>query len=394
MLCPRCGEVCRCKPKPETDAPENGQWIDPEAYDASEQQFAASLDEASAAPLPRFAVEEGPKPPERPAASAIADSVAGEIDELFEEIQAERNAKAALKESLPPMLGESFALGSQQPSSWRDEVAARLNRYRARRRPREPRYPSLQLKFEPEQDEWTHRGAPQEPSRPPMTRQSLAVDHSPVRQEDVQPGPAETPGRILEFPRTAFAPPQHLDELAEPVMERPRILDVPEVEPPPPALGGILIAPAEKPDEERRPGIEMPLQSAPLWRRLAAGALDGSVVVAALTLSGYIFSRIAIAPPSWERVAVSAAVLGIVFWTGYQYLLLVYSGSTPGLRAARLQLCRFDGSLANRRLRRWRVLASILSAASLGLGYVWCFLDEDRLCWHDRITRTHLAPRV
>jgi len=26
------------------------------------------------------------------------------------------------------------------------------------------------------------------------------------------------------------------------------------------------------------------------------------------------------------------------------------------------------------------------------LGYAWTFLDEDQLSWHDRITKTHLAP--
>ena len=36
------------------------------------------------------------------------------------------------------------------PTAWRREVAERLNHYRARRRTREPRYPSLQLKFETE----------------------------------------------------------------------------------------------------------------------------------------------------------------------------------------------------------------------------------------------------
>jgi hypothetical protein len=56
-------------------------------------------------------------------------------------------------------------------------------------------------------------------------------------------------------------------------------------------------------------------------------------------------------------------------------------------------LARFDGSPASRPLRRWRVLASYLSAASLGMGYAWVFLDEDVLCWHDRITHTYLAPR-
>ena len=87
----------------------------------------------------------------------------------------------------------------------------------------------------------------------------------------------------------------------------------------------------------------------------------------------------------------SVTVVGVL-WIAYQYLLLVYSGTTPGLRIAKLRLECFDGSPAPRRLRRWRVLASVLSTVSLGLGYAWCFLDEDALCWHDRITRTYTAP--
>jgi hypothetical protein len=74
-------------------------------------------------------------------------------------------------------------------------------------------------------------------------------------------------------------------------------------------------------------------------------------------------------------------------------LLLVYSRTTPGLRLAHLTLSRFDGTRPNRRLRRWRVLASFLSAVSLGMGYAWVFLDEDSLCWHDRITHTYMAPK-
>jgi hypothetical protein len=26
------------------------------------------------------------------------------------------------------------------------------------------------------------------------------------------------------------------------------------------------------------------------------------------------------------------------------------------------------------------------------MGYVWVLLDEDALCWHDRISHTYLAP--
>ena len=82
-----------------------------------------------------------------------------------------------------------------------------------------------------------------------------------------------------------------------------------------------------------------------------------------------------------------------LFWSAYQYLMVVYTGTTPGLKLAKLQLNRFDGNSVPRRIRRWRVLVSVLSGVSLGLGYAWCFLDEDELCWHDRITRTYLAPR-
>ena len=88
----------------------------------------------------------------------------------------------------------------------------------------------------------------------------------------------------------------------------------------------------------------------------------------------------------------AAALLGIL-WFAYQSAFLIFCGTTPGLRATRLKIARFDGTPATRNLRRWRVLASLLSFVSLGLGYAWSFLDEDQLSWHDRITRTHLAPR-
>jgi uncharacterized RDD family membrane protein YckC len=144
---------------------------------------------------------------------------------------------------------------------------------------------------------------------------------------------------------------------------------------------------------EKRPGIDIPLQSAPLARRILSAAIDGVIIAAACALFGVIFWKLtAIRPPRFQMIGLVAG-LASLFWAAYQYLLLVYSGSTPGLRLARLELARFDGSCAGRRLRRWRVLASFLSAASLGMGYAWVFLDEDALCWHDRITHTYLAPK-
>jgi uncharacterized RDD family membrane protein YckC len=177
------------------------------------------------------------------------------------------------------------------------------------------------------------------------------------------------------------------------VSERPRILEVPEVEPPPPALGGITIEAVQPREAEKRLGVDIPLQSAPLGRRIVAGIVDAIIIAAASTLFGFIFWKItALRPPAAQLLGLAGGV-PFVFWAAYQYLLVTYSASTPGLRLAGLELARFDGTATGRSLRRWRVLASYLSAVSLGMGYAWVFLDEDSLCWHDRTTRTYLAPK-
>jgi uncharacterized RDD family membrane protein YckC len=260
------------------------------------------------------------------------------------------------------------------------------------------------LKFEsPEPSADNSYPSSESSAAPIASRLAVAMRDQPaIMTPDMQPEislpelpkPLETDGgaKILEFPRSSAFPPLVLDELAEPVFLQPRILEVPAGLLPPPAMGGILMEPAEEPATERRRGFELPLQAAHLSRRILAGAIDAVIVVAAFALFAYGFLWITATVPPWRLAATSALVLLAVFWTGYQYLLLVHAGTTPGLRFAKLELSRFDGTSVPQRLRRWRVLASVLSGLSLALGYAWCFLDEDELCWHDRITRTYMAP--
>ena len=162
--------------------------------------------------------------------------------------------------------------------------------------------------------------------------------------------------------------------------------------PPPPALGGILIESTEEPFREKRQGFELPLIAAPFSRRILAGGIDALIVASAFALFAYTFFRMTVLVPEIRLAAAVGAGLLAVFWAGYQYLMLVHAGTTPGLKLSKLRLSRFDGTHVPCRLRRWRVLASVLSGLSLGLGYAWCFLDEDQLCWHDRITHTYMAP--
>jgi uncharacterized RDD family membrane protein YckC len=350
---------------------------------------------------------------------------------------AESETPAAEAPSLPPLAEDSVSSNRDESvpddsPAWRQEVAARLSRYQSRRKPRPPRYPSLHLRFEeenhPTDDRTDRRPAGDDSTRvagdglvgssgfphrlATISNQALALDEfadsvpeavelaapAPVfpnaegLSQPASPAPTPATAKIIEFPRSWTPPPSPIDELAEAVTGRPRILEAPEVVPPPPALGGITIEPAQQPETEKRPGIDIPLQSAPLARRIIAAAGDGVIVAAACAVFGYIFWKVtAIRPPRLQMMGLAAG-LSSLFWAAYQYLLVVYSGTTPGLRLARLELARFDGSRASRRLRRWRVLASFLSAASLGMGYAWVFLDEDSLCWHDRITHTYLAP--
>ena len=289
------------------------------------------------------------------------------------------------------------------PDSWRREVAARVSHYRARRRTREPRYPSLQLRFESE-PVWNAPTTPASPlqaaSAVSAARQNSGSATVPRIQlaeaadyPRILPAPTtETTAKVIEFSDYSSAG-RLPEELAEPVLDRPRIIEAPELAQPPPALGGISIEPAEEPAGQRRPGFEMPLRTASLGRRLAAGGIDATLVLSAFAAFAYIFFRITTEVPSPAKAAGAAIFLAGVLWAAYQYLLLVFSGATPGLKLAKLELQRFDGTPVLRRTRNWRVLASVLSGLSLGLGYAWCLLDEDELCWHDRITRTHMAPK-
>lgn len=307
-----------------------------------------------------------------------------------------------------PVSESGSAHAAEDAAAWRDELSARLNRYRARRKAPPPRYPSLKLPFGPVETS-LRSNAPEPPTFEPVSNHALALDATraePLIEEgrSVEAAPqaerhalshsGHSGAKIIEFPRFAWGPPTPSpDQLAEPVIDRIRILEVPESAPPPPALGGINIESVERAEVEKRLGVDIPLQTAPLGLRLVASLIDGLIIAVAAALFGFIFWKVAtIYPPRLQIIALAAG-FPCLFWATYQYLLIVYSGCTPGLRATRLELTHFDGRSTRRSLRRWRVLASFLSAASLGMGYVWVFLDEDSLCWHDRITHTYLAPK-
>ncbi len=78
----------------------------------------------------------------------------------------------------------------------------------------------------------------------------------------------------------------------------------------------------------------------------------------------------------------------------YKVLWALSGGDSPGMAAVQLRLINFDGNRPNREERLLRVLVSIVSFASLGVGLLWCLFDEEKLTWHDHITKTFSSPRL
>ncbi len=346
MICEVCGDDCRCGAwAPESD--ELDGYAD--AEDLSEQSFQASLETET--PL-----EAAPK----------ADGV-------------------KLEEPLEVASSTEPAAEKVDSEVWRGEVAARLERYRARRKPRPPRYPSLWLEFDT--PEATSRSA----SRESVARDEFAETAPVASAAAASTEEPPVPAKILAFPRSSAAPPVPVYELADPVPSQPRILEVAETPAQPPALGGITInAPSE---DGRRNEEHFGVTPASVPRRLAAALADAFVVGVACALAGAVFWQIVRVRPPVVQLAGICVVTAAGLWALYQYLLIVYSGRTPGLWLAGLELTCLNGSVVTRSRRRWRVLASFLSLASLGLGYVWALIEADRLAWHDRMTGTCMAVR-
>lgn len=350
MECSRCGEECRCT-QASADA-HVSVLIDPESFsDDSEQAFAASLNTAAAAEDDVLGIEEPPAP----AATVVTSAFASEPPVMA--AQAERGAAPEF----------------YRPPVWKDEVASRVEAYQRKRgRRRYDPNSSLSLDFEP---------LAEEPEPPPPPR------YAALRVE-----PAEKP-KVIEFPRPQTLELPLADELAEPVVETPRILDVPESAPvvAEQPLAGIEL---EAPPAVAAAGTpeDYPLPVAPMGPRIAAGLVDMLVVLTAAAVFGIIFMMIAQEMPQGRALLAGALLLPGLLWVVYHYMFLVHAGTTPGMQTAQLGLAHFrDDQPVGRRHRRFRALAMCVSAMSLWLGFLWAFLDEDRLTWHDRISHTFLV---
>ena len=203
-------------------------------------------------------------------------------------------------------------------------------------------------------------------------------------------------GNVIVFPtQPTYQLPTVTYELGEPVLEHPRILDVPEDVLP--NIQGSLFANIQLDTEKEeianpnRPGIDVPLQVAMINQRVFGGIVDAAMVLCGFGAFAAVFYQM-VSNVSYSKPMIAVG-LGIpaILWMLYQYLFLTYAGRTPGMLMAHMSLVNFEGGEPNQKRRRQRAISMIVSLISGGVGFGWALLDPDTLCWHDSISRTYLT---
>jgi uncharacterized RDD family membrane protein YckC len=333
------------------------------------------------------------------------------------------------------------------PDVWRDEVQARLERYKRRRGRRIEGAFTMRFPFPPEEpaatalaeenQEFTAEEfasvvasevaaienvavSPIVDQQPGEAEKILAEEEKTAAHEQSvsvvvaspapakEPEPEDDPPRLIElpprplprrkviaFPRPPQAQSEFVRRIADPVQpEQLRILEVPEelqAMPATPFLDGLLDAPPAFAPDLRADGLELPCPTLRAPRRIGSAAIDAAVTLAGAGLFAAAAARFLPGLPPMKFLLAGAVAVSVLLWASYQYLFLVYRGCTPGMTATRVCLRTFKGKTPGFRERQLRVAGLYLSVLSLGMGVLWYFVDVESLCWHDRISQTFPA---
>lgn len=328
---------------------------------------------------------------------------------------------------------------------WRQEVASRLNSYRARRRGKRDEQ-SMQLDFEAQQPAAQSHSAAHAAARQAVTERfaspEITCDTNFFRRSNASPAPAydapvmaappqtqtdydpdfdfdapraaeqvvavepEAPSdNLIVFPKAPtymapMAPPAPpVYELAEPVLDQPRILEVAEEVVP--TIQGSLFSPIQLDEEPEQESLaanaqvefELPYQVALVAQRVYAGLIDWMFVTCGFGIFAAIVWKMVPDMPHTKTTLAFALVVPAVFWMVYQYMFITYAGQTPGMQMNQMSLSTFEGGMPNFERRRKRALSMIVSLMSGPMGFGWALLDADTLCWHDSMSRTYVTQQ-
>jgi uncharacterized RDD family membrane protein YckC len=231
----------------------------------------------------------------------------------------------------------------------RKQLSDRVNAFRSRRNPG-----NLSLQFKSDAEAAENR-EPRQPSKVV----SFVKDSNPI----------PPPVRTYASPSPSPAAPRQARR-ATPAIPQPE-LDFPS----PPSPTEVFLA----------------LPVAPFRLRLLGHAMDFALNLAAFVLF-LLPLKLLVGPVSSSRllmVGIAGAYLLVVLLYGGVFVYL--AGATPTMKWMGLRLVNFDGARPGRKQLLCRYLGSIASVGSFFLGFLWAAIDEEKLSWHDRISKTFLT---
>ncbi len=136
------------------------------------------------------------------------------------------------------------------------------------------------------------------------------------------------------------------------------------------------------------------LPSPSLLRHLTAMLYD-SLLVIAVVLVVFALALGAVVQLSGGEQEVVGPRLGLALIVlsvyGFFCAFWLKDGQTLGMQAWRIKLVRDDGGKVGPGAALRRCVGATLSAACLGLGYLWKLVDRNGRYWHDHLSGTRLV---
>jgi uncharacterized RDD family membrane protein YckC len=252
-------------------------------------------------------------------------------------------------ESLQPVTAGETPADDEPEPEWRQEVGRRLAQYRARR----------------------GRPAPDDSQADlPVRQAGLPFREPPKRTQRVEIPLQE---RERQRPRTLarLRPTERMEICIQPELDF-----------------------SAAPGERARPQTAL-VPVATLAERRNAGALDAIFIL--LTFAAFIGLFIGLLRSLGAEIvidkvdAVVCAPVIYLFYSLYFLVFTVFAGTTPGMQFCGLNIVRLDGHLPDTNHLLWRGFGYLLSGATLMLGFLWAFWDEDTFTWQDRISQTYVT---
>lgn len=121
---------------------------------------------------------------------------------------------------------------------------------------------------------------------------------------------------------------------------------------------------------------------------------DALLVVALVAVVNGLALGVVVRLTAGEQQVLNAhmvQLLTMLSIVGFFTLFWLNGGQTLGMQAWRIKLVDFQGQPPSTGQALLRCLGAFLSAACLGLGYLWCLVDHHKRYWHDYLSGTELV---